>query len=38
MIDVLLNIITWTLITAGVFLIMGLVGLCFFLILEKMND
>jgi hypothetical protein len=38
MIDVLLNIITWTLITAGVFLIMGLVGLCLFMVVEKIND
>jgi hypothetical protein len=38
MFDVIYNIITWALITAGFLLIAGLVGLCFFLIMEKINE
>ena len=36
--DLLLNILTWVLIMAGVLLFAGLVGLCFFMAMEKMND
>jgi hypothetical protein len=38
MMDLLLNILTWVLIMAGFLLFAGLVGLCFFITLEKMND
>jgi hypothetical protein len=38
MIDTILNILTWSLITAGFMLIAMLFGLAFFFIMEKMDD
>jgi len=36
--DIFLNILTWSLITAGFLLFVGLIGLCIFMVVEKMND
>lgn len=38
MIDLILNIITWCLIVAGFLLFVGLISLCIFMVVEKMND
>jgi len=38
MMDMFLNILTWSLITAGCMLIAMIVGLAFFFLLEKLND
>jgi hypothetical protein len=38
MIDTIFNILTWSLITAGVMMIAMLFGLAFFFIVEKMNE
>jgi hypothetical protein len=38
MMDYILNIITWALITAGFLVLVGIFGLCLFVIVEKMND